>query len=268
MSHNTPQVHGHRGSRGTHPENTLPAFEEAVEAGAEVLELDMQVTADNTVVVSHEPELTPQLCRYASGKTIERPIPIRSLTAKELAQFECGSVPNPRFPEQKRLPGTGIPTLESFLQWKSRKAPQLEMNIETKMTASDPKWIPDPTLFASLVISLLKKYGAVDKAILQSFDFRTLSAAKKLSPSLRLSCLFENETNFCELTAKTGAHFASPNLSLVTPDNVKACHAKNIQVVPWTANTEAEWNRLIDCKVDAIITDYPRKLIQFLGKRK
>jgi glycerophosphoryl diester phosphodiesterase len=257
-------VHGHRGSRGTHPENTLPAFQEAVASGAQVLELDMQLTKDDVVVISHEPDLTAAHCRYTTGKPILAPIPIRSITAKELGQFECGMVPQERFPDQKQIAGVPMPTLESFLIWKKKNAPKLEMNIETKMTADDPKWIPDPEFFARRVIATLKQNGGVEKAILQSFDFRTLAAAKKLEPRLRLSALFEHEKGFCEATALVGAQFASPEQSLVTAEEVARCHALKIEVAPWTANQPSDWKRLLECGVDAIITDYPRRLIGYL----
>jgi glycerophosphoryl diester phosphodiesterase len=235
-----------------------------VKAGAQVLELDMQLTADDVVVVCHEPDITPALCRYTSGKPLAEPIPLRSLKASELVQFECGMNPHPRFPRQKKMPGAAIPTLDAFLQWKAKHAPSLEMNIETKMTARDPKWIADPAHFASLVVTLLKKHGVVSKAILQSFDFRTLSAAKKLEPALRLSCLFEHAEDFCEKTRREGAQFASPEKALVTADRVKACRALGIQVVPWTANLPEEWHKLLESGVDAIITDYPRDLVAYL----
>lgn len=259
-------VHGHRGSRGTHPENTLPAFQEAVAAGVQVLELDLQLTADDVVVISHDPDLTPEHCQYRTGAPLSGPIAVRSLKAAELAQFECGAIAQERFPEQKQIPGLDILTFESFLQWWAKNAPRLEMNIETKMSAQIPQWKLDPLLFTRKIIELLRKYGAVEKAILQSFDFRTLLVAKKIEPKLRLSCLFEGIENFCDATRKIGAQFASPNFQAVFPDEVTLCHHQGIQVVPWTANSEAEWRTLLDLQVDAIITDYPRRLTTYLSR--
>ncbi|MBY0372332.1 glycerophosphodiester phosphodiesterase [bacterium] len=261
-------VHGHRGSRGTHPENTFPAFEEAVASGAQVLELDLQFTADNVPVVTHDPEITNRLCTYHDGREVTQPIPIRSLKLEELGQFDCGGVPQARFPQQKKIPGTRIPTLDAFLNWWKTKAAHLELNIETKMTAADPKWIPDPELFTRTILEVFRKHGAVEKTILQSFDFRTLRIAKKLEPKLRLSCLFENERNFCELTAAEGAQWASPYLGLVNAHEVGKCHGLGIQVVPWTANNPAEWRPLLESGVDAIISDYPRELLGFLKQLK
>jgi glycerophosphoryl diester phosphodiesterase len=261
-------VHGHRGSRGTHPENTLPAFQEAVASGANVLELDLQLTADDVPVVSHDPDLTPAHCLYRSGKTLDGPIAIRSLKAADLAQFECGALRQERFPDQQLFQGLAILTLESFLQWWSANAPRLELNIETKMSAEDPRWKLDPEHFVRQILPLLRKYHAVEKTLLQSFDFRTLTVAKKREPTLRLSCLFEGVEDFCDRTQKIGAQFASPNFEAVSPEEVTLCHHQGIQVVPWTANKEPEWRRLLHSQVDAIITDYPRKLVLFLEKLK
>lgn len=256
-------VHGHRGSRGTHPENTLPAFQEAVDAGAQVLELDLQLTRDDVPLVSHDPEIGT-LCDDENGKPVTTPIPVRTLTFAQIQKYTCGARINPRFPEQKIIPGTRLPSLEAFLTWAKKNAAGLEFNIETKMTAPRAELVADPKLFAERVVALFKKHGVVNKTILQSFDFRTLRAARAIEPKLRLSCLFEDQKSFCDASAAEHATFASPNWEYVTAEEIARCHAKNIQVVPWTANTEEAWKKLLDTKADAIITDYPKKLITYL----
>ncbi len=256
------EVHGHRGSRGTHPENTLPAFQEAVESGAEVLELDLQLTKDDVPVISHDPEIGA-LCNDEKGQPVTTRIPIRTLTFAEIQKFDCGSRPNPKFPEQKAVPSK-FTSLEQFLVWAKKHALKLAYNIETKMTAPREELIAPPKLFAKTVEQLLRKHGAIDKTILQSFDFRTLREAKTLNPKLRLSCLFENTPNFCDATANERAAFASPDWQSVTPEEVKRCHQLGIKVAPWTANSEDSWNKMVQCNVDAIITDYPRKLVDYL----
>ena len=106
------RVHGHRGSRGTRPENTLPAFAEALRVGADILELDVDVTQDDAVVVSHDQSIPPDRCLAAGGRKIAVAPPIRSLTLAQVETYDCGSLPNARFPEQLRFPGEKIPTLE------------------------------------------------------------------------------------------------------------------------------------------------------------
>lgn len=258
-------IHGHRGSRGTHPENTLPAFREAVDAKAEFLELDMHLSKDDVIFVIHDPSISSQLFLGPNGKKIKKSPLIRELTSKQIEQYTCGHAINERFPEQKLIPNTPIAKLEDVFQYVVKEAPHMQLNIETKMDGP-PTAIPDPEHFAKLVINLIKKYHLEDKVILQSFDFRTLEAAKKIEPSLKRSCLFETEKNFDELTLKAGCQVASPAQELVTEKAVKFCHKHNIEVVPWTANTEENWKKLTNLGVDAIITDYPRKLAQFLGR--
>ncbi len=258
-------VHGHRGSRGTHPENTIPAFAEAVMAGAQVLEMDLQLSKDQIPVVSHEPMITGQLCRDSTGKPVREPIAIRVLTLSEIKQFDCGSVKQEKFPEQKLIPNTPIPTLDEVLLWTEKMAPNVLFNIETKMSAPKAEWVADPQLFAETVVSVLRKFRVVERTLLQSFDFRTLGWARKLEPKIRLSCLFENQSDFCDLTVKFGGDIASPHFRLVTPERVKVCHEKKVQVVPWTVNDERGWQKMTDAGVDGIITDYPRKLVNYLS---
>ncbi|NQZ20213.1 MAG: hypothetical protein HRT44_13295, partial [Bdellovibrionales bacterium] len=97
------EVHGHRGSRGTHPENTLPAFAEALAAGVDVLELDLGMTKDNVLILAHDPEVNNQICKNMNGKPLENGIVIRNTNLYELKKIDCGGLKNSRFPEQKPI---------------------------------------------------------------------------------------------------------------------------------------------------------------------
>lgn len=259
-------VHGHRGSRGTHPENTLPALEEAVAAGADILEFDLHLTKDGIPVLSHDARIPEALCTDSHGKAVKKGPFILRLTLKQVKTYDCGSLRNPRFAEQTPIKGTKIPTLDEVLTWANKTAPRLQLNIETKMDATDKKLNPDPEFFAKTVITLLKKHNAIDRTILQSFDFTTLHAARKIEPGLRLAALWEFEKNFCDETKKLGFPYASPSHDLLTPEQIKKCHEAGIQVAPWTLNDEATWAKAVDLGVDSIITDYPRKLKAYLKK--
>lgn len=257
-------VHGHRGSRGTHPENTIPAFEEAVQAGAEVLELDLQLTRDGVPVVWHDAEIQPSICTHPTRKTA---VAIATLKLSELSQFDCGSVPQPRFPEQTRVKDLHIVSLNQFLDWAKAAATKVEFNIETKMTATKSSHIPDPEKFAKVILKIIRKYRIKERVIIQSFDFRTLEAIKKLDPKIRTSALFEEKADFCKVASKIRAEYISPNFDLFDSATVKECHTIGIQVAPWTLNTPELWERAVQLGVDAIITDYPLKLRQFLSSR-
>jgi glycerophosphoryl diester phosphodiesterase len=251
-------VHGHRGARAVLPENTMPAFEHAISVGADVLELDLAVTKDNVVVVSHDPHVNTTICKDAPPKAV-----IRQMTLSELKRFDCGARKNPAFPKQKVVPGTSIPTLDEVLSLAPRG--KFGFNVETKLSPKFPELAPSPEEFARLVFELVKKHDLISRVTLQSFDFRTLRAMKKLAPTMRLAALYEGAPkSFVAIAREAGATVISPQYKLVTKAEVDAAHQARLTVIPWTPNTREEWRRLIDCGVDEIITDDPAELIAFL----
>jgi glycerophosphoryl diester phosphodiesterase len=253
-------VHGHRGARSLRPENTLPAFEYAIQVGADVIELDVVVTKDNVPVVWHDPVLPSALCKGPQAKPV-----VRELTLAELREYDCGWLKNPAFPRQVTVPGTRISTLDEVfaLAGKSR----VEFNVEIKMFRDRPELTPLPEEFARLVLDAVRKHKLEQRVIVQSFDFRPLKAMKELAPGIRLAALFNGrKEDFAAIAAEAGVRIVAPHYSLVTPDKVKAAHAAGLQVIPWTANEPDDWKRLVACGVDAIITDDPEGLIAFLRK--
>ncbi|HLW76225.1 MAG TPA: glycerophosphodiester phosphodiesterase family protein, partial [Bryobacteraceae bacterium] len=114
-------VHGHRGARAMRPENTLPAFEYAIGIGVDVLELDMAVTKDNVIVVSHDPYLEPPVCSPPDGSPLKKAT-IHELTLAEVKQWDCGKVRNPLFPKQTPIAGTRMPALEEVFEMAKAKS--------------------------------------------------------------------------------------------------------------------------------------------------
>ena len=270
-------VHGHRGSRATRPENTIPAFQYAIQHGADVLELDLAVTKDNVLVVSHFPFITPDHPgeRVCTGPETPPHTAIHSLTLAQVKQYDCGSVTLPAFPKQVAVPGTRIPTFDEVLDLASQG--HFDFNVETKSFPSHPELTPSPEQFVKLVDEAVKRHNLQSRVILQSFDFRTLIAMKKLDPAIRLSALIgsdpegdammgitDPDKDFVSIGKKTGAQIISPDFHLVTPEKVAAAHAAGLQVVPWTVDRQEDWQKMVDAKVDAIITDDPEALIQWL----
>jgi glycerophosphoryl diester phosphodiesterase len=252
-------VHGHRGARARRPENTIPAFEYAIAQGVDALEMDMAVTKDSVIVISHDPILEPPVCAGPSAKAV-----IHQLTLAQVRQWDCGAVRNPRFETQQTIPGTRIPTLDEVFQLASRGT--FDYNIETKSFPDHPEYTPSPEVFSRMVLDKIRHYHLEKRIILQSFDFRTLIAMRKLAPEIRLSALIENDArDFTAVSAAAAnAEIVSPDFHLVTPEKVAAAHHAGLQVVPWTANTPADWDKLIAAKVDAIISDDPGELIAYL----
>jgi glycerophosphoryl diester phosphodiesterase len=263
------EVHGHRGASAVQPENTIPALLHALKAGVDVLEFDLGISKEGVLVLSHDPRLSPVICQGPQGENPPADLLIRALTVAELKKWDCGTRKNPRFPQQMPVPGTAIPTLdEALAAIQSSKLPQaktVRFNIETKIEPEHPDWTVGPEEFAAKVVEALKKHGILGRTILQSFDPRTLLAARKLEPKITLSYLTETEGEDWVATAKKlGVQWVSPYLASVNEVNVRAAHQAGLKVVPWTANFPQEWEALVSAKVDAIITDDPEALIRFL----
>jgi glycerophosphoryl diester phosphodiesterase len=254
-------VHGHRGARAMRPENTIPAFEYAIAAGVDVLELDMAVTKDDILVVSHDPYLEPPVCSGPQPKAM-----IHELTLAQIREWDCGQIRNPSFPKQTPLPGTRMPTLDEVFALAPRGT--FHFNIETKIFADHPELSVTPEKFVELVLAMVRKHKLESRVMLQSFDFRTLHAMKKIAPEIKLVALWEGgDRDFVSIAQEGGAGVVSPHYSLVTPEKVRAAHAAGLEVVPWTANTPADWDKLIAAQVDAIISDDPASLIAYLKSK-
>jgi len=255
------QVHGHRGARAVLPENTMPAFEYAIDQGADAIEMDVVVTKDDVPVISHDPILKPAICRSPSG---HRGI-IRKLTFSELREWDCGSRVNPRFPNQKPVPGARIPALDEVLSLAGRGS--FLFNIEAKTGRSELD--PNPVHFAQLLLKSIDGHNLRPRVIVQSFDFRILIAMKQLAPEIRLAALYEDGRlgDFVSIARNAGTQIIAPEKVLVTPAKVTAAHQAGLQVIPWTANTPQEWDVLITAGVDGIITDDPAALIAHLRQK-
>lgn len=252
-------IHGHRGARAVWPENTIPAFEHAIEAGADFLELDLAVTRDNVLVVSHDPVLREDLCAGRGTRVI------REMTLAQLEQWDCGSRQAPGFPRQKLVPGARIPTLDAVLKLGARG--RFGFTIEMKIPALASQ-APPVEEFARLTVEAIRKHGLERRVIVQSFDFAAVRAVKKLAPELKAAALWSRgDTDFAAVARQEGAEIAAPQHELVTPDRVRAAHAAGIEVAPWTANDPPDWERLVAAGVDGIITDDPAGLADWMRER-
>jgi glycerophosphoryl diester phosphodiesterase len=224
--------------------------------------MDVAVTKDNVPVVVHDPHINPEIC--------QGPHPgarIRQLTLAELGQYDCGALRNPRFRRQQPVPGTRIPALDQVLSLSTRSS--IQFNIEIKSYPNNPELTPPPDLFAKLVLEVIRQHQLESRSIVQSFDFRTLHAMKRLAPGIRLAALWEGPArSFADIAREALADIVAPLYKLVTPEQVKAAHEAHLDVIPWTANTAEDWQKLMDAGVDAIITDDPAALIAYLKQKR
>jgi len=252
-------VHGHRGARAVLPENTLPAFEHAIAAGADMLELDLAVTKDNVLMVFHDPAVNRKICTGPEGESR-----IRFMTLAEVKAFDCGAKANPEFPRQAAVPGTRIPTFDEVLALAPKGS--FGFNIETKIDEKKPELAPDPAAFAWLLVGAIRSHKLESRVMVQSFDFRTLKEVHAIAPEIKLCALYGGFPKDLVKISKEagGVSIVVPHLMVITKAKVKKSHKNGRQVVPWTVNTPGAWDKMIRAGVDAIITDDPTALIAHL----
>ncbi|HMQ47953.1 MAG TPA: glycerophosphodiester phosphodiesterase family protein [Saprospiraceae bacterium] len=265
---------GHRGARGLLPENTVPAFLKALEfPEITTLELDLAVSKDSQLVVSHEPWLSHQICSHPDGRPVLETeadsLLIWQMPYDQIRQYDCGSRGNARFPEQASL-AVHKPLLGEVLQavqtWcLENQRPEPAYNIEIKsMHEWDSLKTPAPDVFAALLVDALKKAGILERTCIQSFDVRALQAVQQLDPTRITALLVENELGLEENLRLLGFVPAiySPYHELLSQAVVNSIHEKGMKVIPWTVNDAGRMQELIDMGVDGIITDYPDRIIK------
>ena len=268
-------IEGHRGCRGLYPENTITAFIHAVKLGVNTLEMDMQISKDGKIVISHDAFMGANICTAPNGKPVEAgdesKYKIYTLNYDEIKKFDCGSRGNTKFPEQQKvatvkpLLSEVIDTVEKYI--KEHNLPPVMYNIETKSTvAGDDINHPKPAVFAKMVYDLIKQKGVINKCIIQSFDPRTLQEMHKIDPTITTALLVENlkglKGNLKELGFNPTIY--SPNYMLVNKKLIHACHRLHIKILPWTVNDEKKMVELKQMGVDGLISDYPDREIKVL----
>lgn len=260
---------GHRGCRGLRPENTIPAFVHALQyPEITTLELDLAVSKDGQLVVSHEPWFNASICSLPGGDTMNKTEGERLLiyekTVGEIRVYDCGGKGNPRFPEQVKTPAYK-PTLREVVE-AVRAADRkrlIRWNIEIK---SQPGWdgvrTPPIEQFTALVVAELRALGIAESSTIQSFDVRPLQILHRTDPDLRLALLIENAWGVKKNLKKLGftPQIYSPYYMTVSGNMVKKCHEKGMKIIPWTVNDVPAMQKLIAIGVDGIITDYPNRI--------
>jgi len=292
------EIQGHRGARGLLPENTIPAFERAIDLGVDVLELDLGMTRDGVPIVHHDRALSPDRTRDAAGTWLSSPGPLlRTLDRSDLSAFDVGrAAPGgktaERFPEQTPRDGTRIPTLADVLGLGRRPGAEgVRFNIETKLTPLAPEEAAGPDEFARAVVAVLRAQEMIERSSLQSFDWRVLFAARRLAPELATVCLtaerrwLDNvhrgrrtpspwtagleigafDGSVPRMVEAAGCAAWSPNHRDLSEEALAEAHELGLRVVVWTVNEADEMVALARLGVDGIITDYPDRAIEALA---
>lgn len=262
---------GHRGCRGLMPENTIPALLHALELGVTTLELDVVITADSLVLLSHEPFFSHELATDPNDDLIEaaneKTHNIYTMTAAVAQTYDVGLRPHPRFPDQQKMAVSKPLLSEVFAAVQhycdSLNRPLPYFNIETKCNPeTDGSYHPEPETFAQLVWDQIALVGLEAQCTIQSFDVRTLQYLHQQAYSGTLALLIENlqspERNL-ELLSFTPSIY-SCDFHLVSEDLITYAETQNMKVIPWTVNDTSDMKKLIQLGVDGIITDYPDRI--------
>ena len=261
---------GHRGCRGLMPENTIPAMLKAIELGVTTLEMDVVITKDMQVVVSHEPFFNHEISAKPDGSFVteeeEKSLNIYQMTYGKVKTYDVGLKPHPRFPKQKKMAVYKPLLSELFKQVEeytaSKKLSAIYYNIEIKSTnLTDGVYHPAPKEFVDLVMAVIGKSGLNGRVVLQSFDNRPLQYLHKQYPKMLSALLIEDydKRSFEEQVKELGftPSIYSPAYQLVDKNLVEKCHFQKMKIIPWTVNDKATIDKLFLVGVDGIISDYP-----------
>jgi glycerophosphoryl diester phosphodiesterase len=293
-------IQGHRGARGLKPENTLPAFETALDLGVTTLELDLHFTKDRVVVIWHDDMVTADKCYLPSDtpvplppdpeqrSTSESSLMISQLSLEQLQKYHCDRNPDSeKFPEQDNLPtplagddyrlislAELFTFVESYITSQDKSptqrenAARVQFNIETKRKEDNPPAIDDgfdgtnPGLFESAMADLIDEFGLVDRVIVQSFDHRSIAVMHLINPNIRLAALTSRVTPDFAAYVELGASIWSPRYQDINPNRLIGAQDAGLKVIPWTVNEPDVMRQMISLGVDGIITDRPDLLLE------
>ncbi|HRB54992.1 MAG TPA: glycerophosphodiester phosphodiesterase family protein [Ferruginibacter sp.] len=261
---------GHRGCRGLMPENTVAAMLYALNLNVTTLEMDVVISKDKKVVLSHDPYFNHEITTKPDGSYLneneEKKYNIYQMMYTEVKTFDVGMKPHPRFTQQQKIKAIKPLLSDVFTAIKNemmvRKRPFPYFNIETKSTVqTDNIFHQAPEEFVELLMAVVNEFNLQEQVTIQSFDIRTLQYLHKKFPQVKTALLIESYDRrsinlHIEQLGFTPTVY-SPSYNLVTNELTRQCHEKNMQIIPWTVNEKEKIKELKNMGVDGIISDYP-----------
>ncbi|MDO4982343.1 MAG: glycerophosphodiester phosphodiesterase [Eubacteriales bacterium] len=239
------KIYAHRGYSGRYPENTMLAFQKAVEAGCDGVEMDVQLSRDGEVVIIHD-EL---LDRTTDGKGF-----VKDRTLSELKKLDASKVKPGEWGRQQ------IPTFDEFCAWLA--GTDITANVELK---TGIVYYPE---IVEKCIGIIRKYDVADKIIFSSFNHVSVLRAKKLAPEIPVGALVEgySVTYAGYYCAENGIQYYHPDFCLLNDEAVKECKEHNVGINVWTVNDLNAFEKLVEWDVDGVITNYPKVLYDWLHR--
>ena len=268
-------LQGHRGMRGLFPENSILGFLKALELGVNTLELDIVMSGDTQLVVSHEPFISSAICQYPGGRQIpketEKELNMYHMTYNEIKAFDCGSLLNQDFllQEKSRVSKPLLTeVLDTVEQVATAKGQLIHYNIELKSElASEGIYHPEVAVFCQAAYQVVNDQVDWRRITIQSFDFRILRYFNKHYPEVQLALLIENELSW-ELNIDSlgfKPEIYSCDYALLSAETISELQEINMKVIPWTVNDSIDMRQLIHWGVNGLITDYPNIALQILN---
>lgn len=269
----TIDIQAHRGGMALYPENTIVAMLNALDWGVNTLEMDLVVSKDKKIVVSHEPVMCHRYVADPCGKAIaqadEMNYRLYTMPYDSIARYDTGIRGDARFPQRKKVPAHK-PLLSDLIDATEAYAKQNGMplpcyNIEIKSSQkNDSLYTPDYREFADLALDVLLQKNLGKRLIIQCFDVRTLNYLHERYPRLRLSYLIGKTSRFQEALSKLRfvPEYLSPDYTIVNKALVAAAHEKGMKIVPWTVDSYEDMRRMIELNVDGLITNYPDRAVR------
>ncbi|MBT8262465.1 MAG: glycerophosphodiester phosphodiesterase [Bacteroidia bacterium] len=264
----TIDLQGHRGCRGLMPENTIPGFLKALEIGVTTLEMDLFISKDHKVVVSHEPYFSHLIATDPDGKSIssknERLYNLYEMNYDEIMQYDVGLKPHPSFPRQEKLHAIKplfadvVRAAEQAVDQNAYQKPFYNVEIK-RVPWQDEVYHPHVREFVKLVVEAIWNTGIENRIVVQSFDPQSLQRVREIDPKIGLVLLVGNDRSPEENLSSLGftPKVYSPEYSLVNEGLLIFCKENNMELIPWTVNNKQQMIRMIELEVDGIITDYP-----------
>lgn len=263
-------LEGHRGCRGLMPENSIPAMIHALGFPVTALELDVVISKDKQVVVSHEPWFNHKITTTPEGKFItkeeEKNYNIYRMDYAEVRKFDVGMKPHPDFPRQehmsayKPLLSELIDSVQTAMMARRRPMPWYSIEIKS-LPETDGTWHPAPEEYVELVMKVLEDKGLEERTVIQSFDVRPLQIIHRKYPDYNIALLIDSndKRGLTQQLDELGftPYIYSPHFSLASRERINDCHAKGMRVIPWTVNDAAMIKELEENGCDGVITDYP-----------
>lgn len=265
-------LQGHRGCRGLMPENTIPAMIKAIQLGVTTIEMDVVITKDKKVILSHDHYMNPDYVIPPAGESFssdkDKSHILYQMNQSDIKKWDVGSKGNSKFPDQQKfsvhkpLLSELIDSVENYIS--KHKLKPVRYNIETKsIPDGDGRLHPSPEEFVDLLIDVVKKGKISSRTTIQSFDKRTLQVMHQKFPSISTSYLISNLANIDLKVLLDDLGFVpkiiSPEYKLVSADFLNECKKSGIKVVVWTVNDEDQIKRMASMGVDGIISDYPNR---------